>query len=87
MKLYNDGKILGVAYKTKTCEVYTLINPNRHDTLKSEIMFDLGHLPEGECGFYTANIPFMNRFVSMQYVNKYLKMNITDTELNSDHLW
>lgn len=48
MKLYNDGDILGVAFKSIDGQVFTLINPNRHGILKREVGFDLGYIPEGE---------------------------------------
>ena len=48
MKLYNDGEILGVAFKSDTGEIFKLINPNRHSQLQSEIRCEVGYVPEGE---------------------------------------
>lgn len=87
MKLYDDGDILGVAFKSVDGQIFTMINPNKHDTLKREVGFELGYLPDGEWGFYTKNIEFMNRFVSRKYAKRYLGLKTDDLELTSDHLW
>ena len=87
MKLYNDGEILGVAFKSDTGEIFKLINPNRHSQLQSEIRCEIGYIPEGEYGFYTKNIEFMNRFVSRKYAKRHLGLKTDDLELNSEHLW
>lgn len=87
MKLYDDGEILGVAYNAVDGQVFKLINPNRHDILLREVGFELGYKPEGECGFYTKSIEFMNRFVSRKCAKRYLGLKIEDQELNSEHLW
>lgn len=87
MKLYSDGEILGVAFKLADGQVFTLINPNRHDMLKIEVEFELGFVPDGEWGFYTKNIKFMNRFVARKYAKRYLGIKIDSLELTSDHLW
>lgn len=87
MKLYEDGNILGVAYKTIDGQIFKFINPNRHDVLLKEVGFELGHLPEGECGFYANNIEFMNRFTARQYAKRYLGLKTDDIDLNSEHLW
>lgn len=87
MKMYNDGDILGVAFKSNTGEIFKLMNPNRHSQLQSEVICEIGYIPEGEWGFYTKNIDFMNRFISRKYAKRYLGLNIDDLELNSDHLW
>lgn len=87
MKLYNDGDILGVAFKSDTGDIFKLISPNRHNQLQSEIRCEIGYIPEGEYGFYTKNIEFMNRFTSRKYAKRYLGLKTDDLELNSEHLW